>query len=452
VTPIIGRLVGFFGRDLLGLVWAVELVLILWPNVLLKDVLLGAFAIFLVVALARATRRSQITVAVLVVAGYALFPAEGGFAALLDGLRMSVVFAAFLPTMFLARATADHNPEIERSRSAFAAMAGPNRNAGFLFGSHAIGAIVTAGAFAVMSAILPREASPEERRRAALAALRGMNIAVLWSPFFVAMAVASHHVPGVPLWHTALLGVPLAATGLAIGFFAFSGASGGRAALIESLRALTPSLPLLLIAGCSIVLVGAVTSLSSLQAVLLTVPPLCLIDIVRRGRRGVLAVALPIAAATRASLGRINDDLVLLTGAVLFGRVLEANPGVTGMLAQLAGFGLPVVALLAGAMAFMLIAAVAGVHPVVTMTLVLVTLGGEASRLAPVVLLELGLYGWALGTMVSMSSVSIAVAAAMFRVPVPRLAFAENLRYVLMFGAVSSLLLALANRALVGAF
>lgn len=442
--------VGFIGRDLLALVWAEELLAILWPALPLKPAALAAFAAYLAVAAWRAQRRTQVTVLILALAGGVLLPAQAGLGPVMSGLEFAMIFGAFMPTMFLARATADNNPEIERSRAAFAAIAGPRRNTGFLLGSHAIGSIVTAGAFAVMSVILPHAASGEERRRAALASLRGMNLAVLWSPFFIAMAVASQSVPGVPIWQTVALGLPLAAIGMAIAILGFGGRAGGWPVLAQAALALLPILPMIAIAGACIVLVTGLTSLTSLQAVLLTVPPLCLLDMIRRGRRGFGEVAAPIAAATRTSLGRINDDMVLATAAMVLGRILEANPAVTGFLAELAALGLPVIVMIAGGMAFMLLAAVAGMHPIVTMTLVLVTLGGEASRLAPVVLLELGLYGWSLGTMISMSSVSLAVAAAMFRVPVTELAFAENLRFVLIFGALSVVLLALVNAVLVG--
>lgn len=442
--------VGFVGRDLLALVWAEELLAILWPTPQLKSAALVAFIAYLAVAAWRAQRRTQVTILVLALAGAALLPAQAGLEPVARGLEFAMIFGAFIPTMFLARATADNNPEIERSRAAFAAIAGPRRNTGFLLGSHAIGSIMTAGAFAVMSVILPHTASGEERRSAALASLRGMNLAVLWSPFFVAMAVASQSVPGVPIWQTAALGLPLAALGMVIAYLGFGGRVGGWPALVQAALALLPTLPVIAIAGTCIVLVTSLTTLTSLQAVLLTVPPLCLLDIIRRGRRGLAVVATPIVAATRASLGRINDDIVLAAVAMVLGHVLASNPIVTGFLAELAALGLPVIVMIAGGMAFMLLAAVAGMHPIVTMTLVLVTLGGEAGRLAPVVLLELGLYGWSLGTMISMSSVSIAVAAAMFRVPVTELAFAENLRFVLIFGTLSTVLLALANAALVG--
>jgi hypothetical protein len=277
-----------------------------------------------------------------------------------------------------------------------------------------------------------------------------MNLAVLWSPFFIAMAVASQSVPGVPIWQTAALGLPLAALGMAIAYLGFGGRAGGGPALIQSTLALMPILPMIAVAGAAVVLVTGLTSLTSLQAVLLTVPPLCVLDMIRRGRHGFGRIALPIAQATRASLGRINDDIVLATAAMVFGRILEANPAVIGGFVELAALGLPVIVMIAGGLGFMILAAVAGMHPIVTMTLVLVTLGGEASRLAPVVLLELGLYGWSLGTMISMSSVSLAVAAAMFRVPVTELAFAENLRFVLIFGTLSVVLLALINASLVG--
>ena len=51
------------------------------------------------------------------------------------------------------------------------------------------------GAFALVSAALPSDAGEQRRQVAAEAALRGMNAAVLWSPFFISFAVAGIYLP-----------------------------------------------------------------------------------------------------------------------------------------------------------------------------------------------------------------------------------------------------------------
>ncbi|HEU5319933.1 MAG TPA: hypothetical protein VFX28_03975, partial [Methylomirabilota bacterium] len=107
----LSALAGLVGGDLLAVVWAAQVVAILWPAMPLRGAVTAAFGAYLVAALARARRRTQATAAVIVLAGAALLPAAGGVAALLDGLRFAMLLAAFLPTLLLGRATAEDSPE-----------------------------------------------------------------------------------------------------------------------------------------------------------------------------------------------------------------------------------------------------------------------------------------------------------------------------------------------------
>ena len=63
------------------------------------------------------------------------------------------------------------------------------------------------GAFALIAASLPQKAGHERRRVAAEAALRGMNGAVLWSPFFISFAVANIYLPSGISFGAIMLGL-----------------------------------------------------------------------------------------------------------------------------------------------------------------------------------------------------------------------------------------------------
>src|SRR3546814_6648547 len=73
-----------------------------------------------------------------------------------------------------------------------------------------------------MGAVMPETATPADRRAAAQAALRGMNIVALYSPFIVGFAVAYTYLPAVPVWQIFTLGGGLAVCGLAIALLMFA--------------------------------------------------------------------------------------------------------------------------------------------------------------------------------------------------------------------------------------
>ena len=95
------------------------------------------------------------------------------------------------------------------SRERLAALPRRWADVGVTLGSHVLGSILNTGAFAIMSSVVDERAGAGRRRRAAEASLRGMNTAVLWSPFFVGFAVAGTYLPSVPPWQVSAPGLEL---------------------------------------------------------------------------------------------------------------------------------------------------------------------------------------------------------------------------------------------------
>ncbi|HET6520323.1 MAG TPA: hypothetical protein VFG47_11000, partial [Geminicoccaceae bacterium] len=111
---------------------------------------------------------------------------------------------------------------------------------------------------------------------------------------------------------------------------------------------------------------------------------------------------------------------------------------------------LPTDVILAGAMALGFALALAGGHSLVIAALIIALLTPFADRIADVVAVQVILFGAACGAVVSVSALSILVAASSFRVPIPALLFRQNTAFMAALGLVLFLLLAGLNRALVG--
>ena len=364
---------------------------------------------------------------------------EGKPALLLDGLELALVYPAFLCTIVVVRAAAAVHPAISRARERVAALAPRERESGFLLASHLFGAVVTAGSFAILAPLLGRETPEAERAALAIAALRGSCLAVLWSPFFVGMALVTQYMPAVPLWHIALMGLALAAIGFAISL-AQHGVAGLRG-LPAAFHALWPTVPPVALAASLIILVSTLAGTKTLHTVLLVVPPLV---------AGWLAFQ-PSTARREAlrqgwaNLARLGEEILVIVAVTILSGVL-AHSSWTGLLAAPLHAGyLPPVVLLGLLLAAIVAIAVLGVHPMATVAIILAVLVDGGSPIAPLALAGLGLLGWALGTMIGTSSLSLLVASSSFAVARSRLSPGPNGRFALLFGLAAVSLLGIVD-------
>ncbi len=71
------------------------------------------------------------------------------------------------------------------------------------------------------------------------------------------------------------------------------------------------------------------------------------------------------------------------------------------------------------------------------------------SGVSQLVLMEAALVGWGFASMIGLSAVSVATAAAMFGIPLERIAYGPNLAFIAVFGVIAVATLAAVNMAIV---
>jgi len=121
---------------------------------------------------------------------------------------------------------------------------------------------------------------------------------------------------------------------------------------------------------------------------------------------------------------------LIFTGALLLGELITTT-GVADVVAgwlRLTQWPLPLVPLLGFALGPPL--AVAGLHPIVAATILFALLEPVAGALPDLVEIQVVLFGWMAGAMVSYASLSIVAASSLFEVPAGRLVLGVNLRYL----------------------
>jgi len=418
---------------LVGLLWLMAAVRILFDIRYLAETMTVLVLAFLGLSLLRMPRHTLILCGVLVAVTLTVAQYYGQWSTIIDGLSRAVVFPAFLATIVLLRAAADQRPEIASARQLFGALPPNERDSGIVIGTHLIGSVLQVGVFAVLAPILGRDAPLAERREVFTTAIRGMMTVPFWSPFIVAMAVTSQYLPQVPLWQIIPLGIAMTFVAIAVSILVFDRNPGWRT-LSRSLRSLAPvALPVFVAA---LIVMGATgtTRLTTLQALILTLPIPCILAVVTV-RSGNLSRAF---RQTASGIGRIGPETLILVSSTTLGAVFEAALPDMGVLAWLEALALPAWAIILIVIMTMNLTGLLGMHAIVSGTLLLVIFTSVPTGVADLVLMQALLIGWGLCSGISIASLMVAVGATMFGISPTELITRANIAFVFLTSVVAA--------------
>lgn len=410
-----------------GALWALAVLQILFPLPHISLVMAGLLICFVLGAVPRLPRYTRVICGALATVAVFLAWHYGQWSAVPEGIGKAAIFPAFLSTIVLLRAAADQRPEIATARKMFGALDATKRDSGIVIGTHLIGAILQVGVFAILAPILGRDASPEERREVFTVAIRGMATIPFWSPFIVGMAVASQYLPLVPLWQTMSLGIFLAVLSIAVSVLFFDRNPGFRA-LARALNSLVPIAFPVFVAALVVVGTTAVTGLSTMQALIISLPVPCLLAVMQTPAGSILRAL----RQTASGIGRIGPETSILAFSTTLGAVFEAALPHMGLLDWLTGLALPTAVIIFTVILTMNIAGLFGVHAIVTGTFLLVIFTSVPTGLTDLILMQSLLVGWGLCSVISIGSLSVATGAAMFQIPPTDLITRANIAYVFL--------------------
>lgn len=429
-------------EPILFVLWANELVRLVWSPPALQTAAGWLMMLYVVLSLARIRRGTVFLCVPLAILATGLAVAFDQWAGVVRGFENAAVFMAFFGSIVLLRAVADQRPEISKARSLFDGLRANETNGAFLVGAHLIGSILVVGVLAILAPILKEDADDATRRRAAEVSQRGMCLAPLWSPFWIAAAFAAQQIPGVPAWEIMSLGLAMSAVGLVLAHLMYA-RDVGLSDLWRAVKGFTPIVPSVAVCALMIAGLSSIAGLSTLKALIATVPILAAVTLL--AVRGSQTRA--VAGETWRGSSRVCDEILVVTAALILGRVLEAAVQDIGIGDFVGALALPAWAVIACVIGTITLASLAGIHQLVSIIVVLVVFMPLDTGVSDVVMMEAALVGWAFASMVGVTAVSTATASAMFRVPRIHLIFGPNLVFVGVFGAVSVLLLAMVNNA-----
>ena len=432
-------------ETLLVLLWMTQLVRMAWPGAAIDHLgaALAALCILRVLPLLR--RPTVILCAGLATLAAVLIFIYGGLATVLVGFKAAPMFVGFFGTIVLMRATADQLQQIASARALFRRLKPDHRLGGFLVGSHLLAVVLGPGAYAITAPIIGESKEEEEEYLAAIRAChRGGSLGGLWSPFWIAMALSTQYVPGVPLWQTMVLGISMAVCALTASHVLYA-REPGIALLWRALRSLQPiALPVALCVLLVAVLSG-VTVLSTLEALIVSVPTLCLLTLMAKGRRALRTTLVN----TYRNAAHISNEITILTMSLALGGVIRHVFAQTGITGWIGGLDLPAMAVIAIMIGTVTLGALVGVHQIVLVTFLLTVFSDLPVQVADVILIESALVAWSCSSTIGLSAIMVATATTLFQVPPEKIILGPNLKFAAMFAAASILVLTAVNAWLV---
>ncbi len=424
---------------LLAAMWVLEvLALAGLERELVKSLSLAVLLIYGVIGFVVARIGVRVLAATALVAAGALAWQFDIGGSLINGARSATLFVAFLATMQMLKVSIELGAGLEQVRRAQEALGAREQHDAMLFRSWLLGSIFAAGTLAVVAPLVGPDRPADQRRDMGQSALQGVGLALLWSPFFVAMAVCTRLTTGITLGAAVANGLALAMLGLVISHLDF----GGR---LQS-RWMRPHGKVFVASAAmalAVVAANRAFGLSNSQAIVAGVPLVALFLARRAVRAG------PRSAGVRwlGSLEAIAGEALLISASLVLGEVIKdlTAQGVVSLPAALLAWPEP--ALIVWPALVMVALSVAGFHPIIGASL-LFPLQSSLAVLHPVVAGGSVLVGWMLAVQLSTFAVPVMFAASLFRVRPPDLVRGAMWRFAMLFTPAAWLHLWLLNHLL----
>ena len=403
--------------------WALSLPLILSFTDIeaVADTALVTFVGVLLLSAMRLRLQSVVILLALLAIGWLVLPSLPSVDQLRKAGAFVLIFACLLPTLTLVRATALTMPSVMETQYLLSQLPAKTSASGLQLASHVLGSVMNIGAFALIAASLPQTAGLERRRVAAEAALRGMNGAVLWSPFFISFAVAGIYLPAGISFGAIMLGLVTAVLFFLI-TSALAAPAGARFAVLDAMQPLRPIISRLFISVSAVILLSAVMGLTALLAVVITMPILCVIQMCRRPQ-----TARQIAQIFWSLQKSSGDELVIISTSMVIASLAADTTSLSVMLDGLFGQAPAIWLMVWGLPVLVWLASVFGVHPVISAAPLLAYFAPSLTIFDAIFVMQAHMIGWAAGTMTSFSSLSVVLVGELFRLPTSVLSAGRNL-------------------------
>ena len=384
------------------------------------SIALVLFLLFISLICFKLKKQSFIIIVALLVIGWTITEEVPSWEQLKNSSEFVLIFACLIPTLTLVRSTAMTMSSVTETQKSLASLDSASSANGIQLTSHMLGGIINVGTFALVAVALPQDADTRRRYIAGTATLRGMNSAILWSPFFLSFAVASVYLPEGFAAGAITLGVFNAVSFLLITQIIFS-PKESNISILQSLLPLKPIALRLVVIIVSVIVTSALIGLTALSAVCVAMPALCIFQFLRRPNK-IKDVFKNFNNLQKNS----GDEVVIISLSMLIASQLGQADQITAVLASFFGMA-PDVKMILFILPFLVWASsVIGIHPVISSAPLLAFIAPSLTVYDAAFVAQAHMIGWSTGTMVSFASLSTIIAAENFKISPAKVSFGVN--------------------------
>ena len=384
------------------------------------SIALVLFLLFISLICFKLKKQSFIIIVALLVIGWTITEEVPSWEQLKNSSEFVLIFACLIPTLTLVRSTAMTMSSVTETQKSLASLDSASSANGIQLTSHMLGGIINVGTFALVAVALPQDADTRRRYISGTATLRGMNSAILWSPFFLSFAVASVYLPEGFAAGAITLGVFNAVIFLLITQIIFS-PKESNISILQSLLPLKPIALRLVVIIVSVIVTSALIGLTALSAVCVAMPALCIFQFLRRPNK-IKDVFKNFNNLQKNS----GDEVVIISLSMLIASQLGQADQITTVLAYFFGMA-PDVKMILFILPFLVWASsVIGIHPVISSAPLLAFIAPSLTVYDAAFVAQAHMIGWSTGTMVSFASLSTIIAAENFKISSAKVSFGVN--------------------------
>ena len=340
---------------------------------------------------------------------------------LLKAGKFFIIFAAFLPSLWLLRSTAMTMPSVKKTQKLLSDLISSKILSGIQVTSHILGGVLNIGTFPLLSSVIPKNTSNKIRQAAGEAAIRGMNTAVLWSPFFVSFAVGQLYLPNKSAWLGITFGLFVAfcfnflSIRYLIGKLNFKDA-------VEAIACVKPIFSRLIVLAGSVLWVGYFFDKTALNAIVIVIPILVLFQMFRRPETLKL-----ILNNIKNLIQNSGDEMLLISISMFLGSILSGSVEIQNFIENNIGNDFPFWIMIVFLPLVVWLLGMIGIHPIITSAPILSLFAPLLNVWEAAFLMQAHLIGWCAGTSCSFTSLSVLTTAENFKLSITKLVLGPNL-------------------------
>jgi hypothetical protein len=383
--------------------------------------IIGCYIILLILMLVLSRRVTKLVICLLLISTWLILPELPNEEALWKAGNFFIIFSAFLPSLWLLRSTAITMPSVAKTQKLLSELTSTKILSGLQVTSHILGGVLNIGTFPLLSSVMPKNTKMKMRQAAGEASIRGMNTAVLWSPFFVSFAVGQLYLPINSAWIGISFGLIVAILFNLISMKLFIGNLTFQY-LLQSLTCVKPIFSRLLILAGSVLFVGYIFNKTALSAIVIVIPILVIIQIIRRPETR-NSIFKNLANLMKNS----GDEMLLISVSMFIGSLLSGSIEIQHFITTNIGDDFPFWLMIIFLPIVVWVFSLLGVHPIITSAPILLLFGPLLSPWEAAFLMQAHLIGWCAGTASSFTSLSVLTTSENFKIPILKLVIGPNL-------------------------